>query len=91
MSRITRDPLIRRFVITCILAAAFVWVAVVFFGVEKGVVWRFFFGSVALVIAMIVLAWLFSLVLIRLRRRRGSFLDEDDERSRRKDDDDRPS
>ncbi|MBD3646430.1 MAG: hypothetical protein HUJ31_03015 [Pseudomonadales bacterium] len=49
------------------------------------VVCRFLLGSVLLVVAVIALAWLFSLLLVRFRRRRHSFLDDieiDDERDR---------
>lgn len=79
MTRITRDPLFRRFVSTCIFAAAFVWVAIEFFGVDADVVWRFLIGSILLVLAMIFLAWLASLVLVRLRGRKSDFLDGGDD------------
>jgi len=58
----------------CVFAAAFIWVAVEFFDVDVEVVWRFFLGSLLLVVSMMALALVFSLVLWRLRRNRSSFL-----------------
>lgn len=81
MPRLTKDPLVRRLISLCIFGGAFVWVAVEFFRVEWSVIREFFLGSIALVIIIIGMAWVASLVLRRLRRRRSSFLDnkgEDD-------------
>lgn len=87
MSRLTKDPLIRRFISTCLFAAAFVWVAMEFFGVDSDVVWRFLIGSILMVVVVIGLAWLFALVLVRFRRRRGSFLDDIEPGDNRRQDD----
>lgn len=76
MSKLTKDPLIRRFISLCIFGGAFIWVAVEFFNVEWGVVGQFFLGSIAMVIILIAMAWLASLVLRRMHRRRSSFLDD---------------
>lgn len=72
--------MIRRFISLCFFAGAFIWVAVEFFHVEWSVIREFFLGSIALVIIIIVMAWLASLVLRRLRRPRSSFLDEQEDK-----------
>lgn len=76
MSKLTRDPLIRRFISLCLFGGAFIWVAVEFFNVKWEVVGEFFLGSIALVIILIGMAWLASLILRRMHRPRSSFLDD---------------
>lgn len=67
-----RDPLVRRFISAAFFAAAFVWVAIVFFDVETEVVRVLFIYSVGLVLLMVLAALvLFPLVgLFRKKRSR---------------------
>ena len=67
-----RDPLVRRFTSASFFAAAFVWVAIVFFDVETAVVRVFFIYSVGLVVLMVLAALvLFPLIgLFRGKRSR---------------------
>lgn len=63
-----KDPLVRRFVSASVFAAAFIWVAVRYFDVDTEVIWVLFVFSVAFVIGMMVLGFVFSFVLRWLRR-----------------------
>lgn len=63
-----KDPLVRRFVSASVFAVAFIWVAVRYFDVDTEVIWVLFVFSVAFVIGMMVLGFVFSFVLRWLRR-----------------------
>jgi hypothetical protein len=66
--RIYRDPLIRRFLVACVFAGAFVWVAVDSFDVEIEVVLDFFLLSIGMVVVLIALALLFAASVHLLRK-----------------------
>lgn len=71
LKRIYFDPLIRRFLVACLCASAFVWVAVDSFNVETEVVLEFFLLSIALVAVLIGLASLTALSMVLLRKLTG--------------------
>ena len=63
-----KDPLVRRFISASCFAAAFVWVAVYFFDVDKVVVQVLFIFSVIFVLGLIVLGLLLT-PLVRVFRK----------------------
>lgn len=63
-----KDPLVRRFISASCFAAAFVWVAVYFFDVDKDVVQVLFIFSVIFVLGLIVLGLLLT-PLVRVFRK----------------------
>ena len=71
--RIFHDPLVRRFIVASLFAGAFVWVAVDSFHMDSEVVLEFFLLSIALVVVVVVLAFLVALSVHLLRKaNRGS-------------------
>ena len=68
LKRVYHDLLIRRFLVACVFAGAFVWVAVDSFDVEVDVVVDFFLLSITLVVVLIGLAFLFAISMHLLRK-----------------------
>ena len=66
--RIYHDPLIRRLLLASLFAAAFVWVAVDSFDVDSRVVLDFFLLSIAMVVVLIGLAFLFAYSVHLIRK-----------------------
>ena len=70
-----RDPLVRRFISATFFAAAFIWVAVVFFDVETDVMRVLFIYSVGLVLLMVLAALVLFPFIGMFRKKRSSLLD----------------
>ena len=73
LKRLYKDPLIRRFTLASLLAAAFVWVAVDAYDVPTDVILEFFLYSIFLIVVMIALAFCVAVVLGRFRKRTNPF------------------
>lgn len=80
LKRIYFDPLVRRFLAASLFAGAFVWVAIDSFHVDSEVVLEFFLLSIAMVLLLMGLAFLFALFLQLVRKliERGSGSNIDD-------------
>ena len=70
-----RDPLVRRFISATIFAAAFIWVAVVYFDVETDVMGVLFIYSVGLVLLMVLAALVLFPFIGLFRKKRSSLLE----------------
>ncbi len=70
-----RDPLVRRFISATFFAAAFIWVAIVFFDVETDVMRVLFIYSVGLVILMVLAALVLFPFIGLFRKKRSSLLE----------------
>ena len=77
--RLIRDPLLVRFFSGLTFAAAFIWVAIEFFGADKEAVKNFAISSALLILGLIVLGFIFSFVLRILRRGSTGMLDHIEE------------
>lgn len=80
LKRIYSDPLVRRFLAASLFAGAFVWVAIDSFHVDSEVVLEFFLLSIALVVLLMGLAFVFALFMQLVRKlvKRGSGPDIED-------------
>ncbi len=70
-----RDPLVRRFISAAFFAAAFIWVAIVFFDVETDVMRVLFIYSVGLVLLMVLAALVLFPFIGMFRKKRSSLLE----------------
>ena len=70
-----RDPLVRRFISAAFFAAAFVWVAIVFFDVETEVVRVLFIYSIGLIVLMVLAALLLFPLVGLFRKKRSRLLE----------------
>jgi len=68
LKRIYFDPLVRRFIAASLFAGAFVWVAIDSFHVDSEVVLEYFLLSIALIVGLIGLAFLFALFVHLMRK-----------------------
>ena len=73
-----RDPLVRRLIVGTMMAAVFVGVAIRYFGLGTNLALQFLISSVAMVLAMILLAFVAGWILGKLRRRPPGFLDDEE-------------
>ncbi len=70
-----RDPLVRRFISAAFFAAAFIWVAIVFFDVETDVMRVLFIYSVGLVLLMVLAALVLFPFIGLFKKKRSSLLE----------------